>query len=174
MRILCTTATILIMLKKGYSLHLKLSPSFFKPLSSLKLCFWWSKELGQKVTENTMLTLAHLFLKRKHLYSHICHNKDKKKIFYHGYYFFCFCSQVTHSHWKMALTWWGNSKTWKNKKAALICNSPLLIVVVINNFCICHSGDPDSGESPIALVKIPIMISPSGNTDLLWKSCSHY
>ena len=33
--------------------------------------------------------------------------------------------------------------------------------------CICHSGDPDSGESPIALVEILIAISPSGNSDPL-------
>ena len=32
---------------------------------------------------------------------------------------------------------------------------------------VCHSGDPDSGESPIALVEILIAISPSGNSDLL-------
>ena len=31
--------------------------------------------------------------------------------------------------------------------------------------CICHSGDPDPGESPIALVEIPIGISPRGNSD---------
>ena len=36
-----------------------------------------------------------------------------------------------------------------------------------NSVNICHSGDSDSGESPIALVEIPIRISPCGNSDPL-------